>query len=217
MQRITAIEIQRNRPDRVNIHLDGEFAFGLGRPLAERLKVGQDLSEARISSLQQADADQRAYEQALLYLSFRPRSEAEIRKNLEKHQHAGTAIERILARLRSEGYADDASFARAWVDNRATFRPRGRQALSAELRLKGLDDNQVREAVTNVDEAALAQAAARNRSRRLTGLEWPEFRQKLTAYLRRRGFPFDIISRVVRDTWNELHSSSIDSAEKDES
>lgn len=217
MHRITAIEIQRNRPDRVNIHLDGAFAFGLVRPLAAGLQVGEDLSEARIATLQQAEADEGAYEQALLYLSFRPRSEAEIRRNLEKHQHAEATIERILARLRSEGYADDASFARAWVDNRAVFRPRGRQALSAELRLKGLDDNQIRDAVTQVDEAALAQAAARTRSRRLARLDWPEFRSKLTSYLRRRGFPFDIISRVVRDTWDEVHSNTIISAEKDES
>ena len=52
MRKITAIEVQKRRPNRVNIHLDGEFAFGLARIVAAWLRVGQELSEEKIEELQ---------------------------------------------------------------------------------------------------------------------------------------------------------------------
>ena len=61
MKKITAIEVQKRSPNRVNIHLDGEFAFGLARIVAAWLRVGQDLSEEKIEQLQADDARERAY------------------------------------------------------------------------------------------------------------------------------------------------------------
>ena len=64
----------------MNIYLDGEFAFGLARITAAWLKVGQELGDEKIDKLQAEDARERAYQQALLFLSYRARSEEEIRK-----------------------------------------------------------------------------------------------------------------------------------------
>jgi DNA-binding NarL/FixJ family response regulator len=52
MATITAIEVQKRRPDRVNVDLDGEFAFSLSGMLAAGLKVGAQLSPGQIASLQ---------------------------------------------------------------------------------------------------------------------------------------------------------------------
>src|SRR3990170_3202637 len=119
MQKITAIEPQKNR-SRVNIHLDGEFAFGLDRFVAAWLKPGQELSDAKIAALQAEDARERAYQQAMLFLSFRARSEKEIRQNLRKHEIAEPVIEATLERLRQERLGDDEDFGRAWGGNRNT-------------------------------------------------------------------------------------------------
>ncbi len=54
VQRITAIEPQQKNPQRVNIYLDGEFAFGLAAVVAAWLKVGQELGEEKIASLKDA-------------------------------------------------------------------------------------------------------------------------------------------------------------------
>ena len=51
MAKITAIVSQKGDPDRVNIHLDGEYAFGLAKIIAAWLKVGQELGEEKIASL----------------------------------------------------------------------------------------------------------------------------------------------------------------------
>src|SRR5574340_1504638 len=118
MRTITAIEVQKNNPNRVNIYLDGEFAFGLARITAAWLKTGQKLDEEKIERLQAEDARERAYQQAMLFLSYRARSEAEIRQNLKKHEIPEAVIEATLERLREEKLANDPEFARTWVENR---------------------------------------------------------------------------------------------------
>ncbi|MCQ3938600.1 MAG: hypothetical protein DPW18_16360 [Chloroflexi bacterium] len=215
MKKITAIEAQKKNPNRVNIHLDGQFAFALARITAAWLKVGDLLSDEKIAKLQQEDARERAYQQAMLFLSYRARSEKEIRQNLLKHEYSEDAIETTLTRLRESGLANDNEFARAWVENRSTFRPRSRRALTMELRQKGLDAETVHAAVSAVDESALAYETARKRASRLAGLEWSEFRRKLSEYLARRGFPYSVIAPVVTQIWNETHTEEIHYEDED--
>lgn len=205
MKKITAISVQRKNPNRVNIYLDGEYAFGVARITAAWLKNGDELSDEKISKLLAEDAREWAYQQALLYLSYRARSEKEIRQNLRKHEMPEEVIEETIERLRKAGLANDNEFAQAWVENRSTFRPRSRRALAMELRQKGLDDETVHSAVSGVDEEALAYEAAQKRLGRLKGLEWNEFRKKLSEFLARRGFPYSVIAPIVTRLWSEVH------------
>lgn len=209
MKKITALEAQKKNPNRVNIHLDGEFAFGLARITAAWLKVGDVLTDEKIAELQANDAHERALQQALLFLSYRIRSEKEIRQNLLKHEFSEEVIETTLEKLRASNLANDNEFARAWVENRSAFRPRSRRALTMELRQKGLDEETVQAAVSGVDEQALAYESALKRANRLKGLEWGEFRRKLSEYLARRGFPYSVIAPVVTQVWNEAHAEEI--------
>src|SRR5512133_2594896 len=132
MRKITAIVVQKKTSNRVNIHLDGEFAFGLARIVAAWLRVGQELSEEKIEQLQAEDARERAVQQAMLFLSYRVRSESEIRQNLRKHEIPDAVIEQTLERLRQDGLANDQHFARTWVENRSAFRPRSRRLMAME-------------------------------------------------------------------------------------
>ena len=213
MAKITAIEPQKRDPNRVNIHLDGSYAFGLTRITAAWLKVGQELSDNKIASLQAEDDRERAYQQAMLFLSYRARSESEIRQNLSKHEIPPEVIEQTLERLRENQLADDKQFARAWVDNRNTFRPRSRRALQMELRQKGLSDEAAQSALEGLDEEALAYEAGLKKARRLQSEEWSEFRKKLSEHLARRGFPYSVIASVVSRIWKETHMEQLENEE----
>ena len=203
MRKITAIEAQKNNPKRVNLHLDGEFAFGLDRFVAAWLTVGQSLEEEKIAQLQAEDSQEKASQQAMLFLSYRARSETEIRKNLEKHEIPPAVIDDIIERLRQVRLVNDEQFAQNWVANRSEFRPRSRRALTVELRQKGLAEAAIQSATEAVDEESLAYAAAQKRVRRLAGLEWIEFRKKLSEFLARRGFGYEIIAPTVKRLWAE--------------
>lgn len=215
MKKITALVVQKRNPNRVNVHLDGEYAFGLARIVAAWLRVGQELDEEKLKRLQVEDARERAVQQALLFLSYRARSESEIRQNLRKHEMPEEVIEETLARLKQDGLANDGQFAQAWVENRSTFRPRSRRMLALELRQKGLDDEAVSSALEDVDDEPLAYEAAKKRAPRLKGLEWADFRKKLSEFLARRGFSYPVIAPVVTRIWNEVQKDEKPYEEED--
>jgi regulatory protein len=207
---ITALKVQQKNPQRVNVYLDGEFAFGLARITAAWLHVGQELSGEKILSLQAEDAREVAHQRALRLLERRPRSEAEIRRNLQSHKVPEDVIEDALARLRRTELVNDEKFAELWVENRTEFRPRSRKALAYEMRQRGVTSTAIEQALSQIspeDEDELAYQAASKQARKLRALEWQEFRQKMTGFLARRGFNYETSATATRRAWEALHSS----------
>jgi regulatory protein len=199
---ITALRVQRRNRNRVNVYLDGRFAFGLAAIEAARLQVGQVLSDEDIARLRQRDTAERAAERALDLLSYRPRSEAEIRERLTERYDPETAGE-VLERLRRSGLVDDREFARYWVQNRLEHNPRGAVALRQELYQKGVDESAIEEALAEYDEEEAATRAAETARRKLRGLPPDVFRRRLTDYLLRRGFSYGVVRAVVQQALEE--------------
>ncbi len=206
--RITALKVQEHNSQRVNVYLDGEFAFGLSRITAAWLRVGQELSDEKISELTGQESEEVAYQKALQLLERRPRAEAEIRNHLARHKTPEAVIDAVLERLRRSSLVNDEAFARNWVENRTEFRPRSRRALAVEMRQHGLSSETIQQTLseTDLDEESLAYQAGLKQSRKLSQLEWLDFRRKLSAFLARRGFGYEVISPVVQRIWKELHS-----------
>jgi len=196
-RRITALKIQKRNKERVNVYLDGQFAFGLAAIEAAHLQVGQALSDTEIARLKERDAVEQAVQRALNLLSYRPRSVAEIRRRLRQKNCEEQTIEPALGRLTRSGLLDDRDFARYWVENRFQFRPRGTIALRQELRQKGIEDAIIDEALAEYDEEDAASRAAQAAVRRLSRLDDVTFRRKMTAYLARRGFSYGVIRPLV--------------------
>jgi regulatory protein len=203
--RVTSLEPQARDPERVNLYLDGRFAFGLSAAVAAeaRLRVGVVLSAADVAALLRQEASEAALQQSLLLLSYRPRSEQEIRRALQQKGHAGETADAVVARLRDLHYLDDEAFAVTWVENRQRFRPRGGRLLRAELRQKGVDAETAEQAIADAggDEHALALAAGEKRAAGLEGVDYAEFGRKVGGFLSRRGFTPDVVWEVVRELW----------------
>ena len=141
-KKITALKIQKKNKNRVSVYLDDEYAFGLSRIVAGWLAVGNQLSDEKIIELQAQDSVEVALQRALNFLSYRPRSVQEVRKNLKnKHEVPTGIIDQIIERLERGGLVDDQKFAELWVENRSEFRPRGSHALRMELRQKGIEED----------------------------------------------------------------------------
>jgi regulatory protein len=196
---VTALRFQKRNKDRVNVYLDGRFAFGLVAVEAAHLKVGQELSDADIARLRNQDEIERAYERALNFLSYRPRSEAEVRRNLRGKNLEEEVVESVIERLKRAGLLDDREFARYWVENRLQFKPRGVRALRQELWEKGVPDAVIAEAIEGFDEEDAARRVAEAGARRMAHLEPRDFRRKLNAYMARRGFSYAVIKPLVEE------------------
>jgi regulatory protein len=200
---ITALTFQKHNKDRVNVYLDGQFAFGMAAIEAAHLRVGQKLSDDEIIELQMKDDVEQAYERALNYLSYRPRSKGEVRRNLRRKDVEDAVIDAVIERLTRAGLLDDQEFAEYWVDNRARFNPRGLRGLRHELRQKGVSRDIIDDTLATFDVEAAARKAAEAGARRLSQAASRDFRRKLQAYMARRGFSYAVIKPLVQEKLNE--------------
>ena len=200
MPRITAIKPQRKRKNRFSIYLDGKFAFGLSAESLAKANLGIDheLSPQEIDNLILESKLGKALDRVYRFLSYRPRSEKEIRDYLKKKGIGDELLDKIIAKIQNLGYLNDLEFARWWVEQRSAFRPRGLIVLRLELREKGVAPDIIDTVLNSaVDEASLAQQVAQKGARRYRRLPMAAFRQKMVAYLRRRGFSWATIKETL--------------------
>lgn len=200
---ITALKPQPKNRDRVNVYLDGVYQFSISWVLAEGLRIGEAYSDQHIAELKQRDLEEVNYHRALRLISRRPRSEFELRTNFKQKQVPIEAQDNILDRLREVDLVDDWAFARTWVENRLTFRPRSSRMLRDELRKKGVPREAIEAALEDYDDERAAYQAAQKAARRWSGSDWDEFRHRVGAYLTRRGFVYSLITPVVKRVWRE--------------
>jgi regulatory protein len=206
-RRITAIERQKRNPERVNVYLDGAFAFGLPLNVVVdfQLRTGRQLTPIEIEELKELDDTAKATESAIRLLTSRPRSVREIRDRLRRKDFDDETIERVIERLRDWRYIDDEAFARYWVENRESNRPRGRRLLEQELRLKGVERETVAQAIEDaeIDERAGALEIARAKLRSYRGEEEAVARRRLGGFLARRGYGYDVIKPVLDELFGK--------------
>jgi len=208
MARITALRAGKSRGKRVNVFLDGRFAFSLEARVALDLQVGQELSESQVQELSRADGYQRCLDAAARYLSYRPRSEAELRQRLYQRGFDDSSVEAVLGRLKEQELVDDVSFARFWKDNRESFSPRSRALTRLELKQKGVAPDIIDQVLDAADDDDSAYRAAAGKLRSLPPTDYPSFRRRLGQYLRRRGFSYGVINNTVRRLWHEEASDT---------
>ncbi|NWG17335.1 MAG: RecX family transcriptional regulator [Chloroflexi bacterium] len=207
---ITALKVQKGNQERVNVYIDGAYAFGLSMIEAARLHKGQSLSEAEIAALRDEDAVLKAVDSAARYLQYRPRSLAEVRQYLTGKQVPPPVVEAAIQRLIGLGHLDDMAFARFWVQNRGEFKPLSPRALRVELRRKGLPEAIITHALAELDDAELAYQAGLARARKLRRPTRQEFRKKIGDMLRRRGFSYSTTRETVERLLEEMEMSDPD-------
>ncbi len=153
------------------------------------------------------DHYEKYFNSAVHFLSFRPRSEKEVRDNLVKKKAPDEVIEKIISVLKKNKFLDDHEFARLWVRSRATYKQRSKLVISMELKQKGIAKDIIDEALegdeeTSVSDIDQAKAIVEKKIGKYKGLPRQEIYQKLGGLLGRRGFSWDIIKKAIDGTLN---------------
>ncbi len=210
MRKITALRVGRGRGKRVNIFLDGKFAFSLEAEVVakEGLQVEQVLSAGQIEALARSDHFHRCLNAAVHYLSFRPRSESELRERLRQRGFDGDTQEAVINRLKEQGLVDDVAFAQFWKDDRESFNPRSQWLTKLELRRKGVANDIIDQVVDAIDDDDSAHRAALSKAHSLPRSDYQSFRRRLGEYLKRRGFSYGVINHTVERMWQDRVISS---------
>lgn len=202
---ITDIQPQKRNRHRVNIYLDGEYAFSLDKMAAAWLTVGRPLSQEDIIRLKEKDEYETALNRALRFLGFRARTQQEMQTYLNKKGYEPSLVESVIARLKEERLIDDLVFAQNWLDNRQRLRPRSQSLMKLELRQKGVSESEIEQAfqVSDLDDFELALDAGKKLNRRYQMLDKPEYDRKLGAALQRRGFSYGVVRQCLPLLWKE--------------
>ncbi|MEA3506830.1 MAG: RecX family transcriptional regulator [Elusimicrobiota bacterium] len=203
--KITDIKPVKRNKSRSSVFLDGNFAFSLANSVIADtgIKKGDTLSREELNKIVKRREFQKAVDYALLLLSYRPRSVSELYRKMEEKGYETDIIDKVAGDLKSEGVLGDKSFALWWIAQRREGRPKGDIAIKSELKSKGVKEGVIEEALLEAnrsrteDELDLAWKACKSRLDGYRRLPEDKAARRLSSLLRRRGFNFEVINKVL--------------------
>ncbi len=206
---ITQIAVQKKHKDRCSIFLDNEFGFGLHRDVVFHfgLKKGDVLTDQQIESILFSEEKNIARNRALNWLSFRDRSEQEMRSKLSQAGFEIKIIELVLDDLKRLQLINDEKFALNFVKTRMLTRPMGEYLLKRELSQKGIADELIEKTKIQVfseqTQFDIARELARKKKKQLQNVEEKKAKKRVNDFLLRRGFALDLIIQII-EQWDNL-------------
>ena len=159
------------------------------------------------------DEFEKNYNRALRFLSYRPRSEKEIKDYLQKKslyfkapeeqkKEIDSMISKIIDKLKEYKFLDDLEFARMWIKERTRIKPRSLRVIKREMQEKGIEKETIEELFSDRENEVpsdfqMALVLAEKRAKRYKNLSKQEFFEKMGRYLASKGFNYDVIKEVV--------------------
>jgi regulatory protein len=149
------------------------------------------------------DPEARARQVCLTLLTFAPRTRAQLAEALRKRGISDGVADEVLARFEDVGLIDDAAFARSWVESRHYGRGLAGRALTAELKQRGVDADEIKAAIDDQlspdAEAAAARRLVERRIPGIRGLPADQRTRRLAGLLARKGYSPGLAYRVIRE------------------
>jgi regulatory protein len=168
------------------------------------------------------DLYKRYFDSSLHFLSFRPRSEKEVRVNLLKKSAPQEIIDKILNWLKEHRFVNDEEFVRWWMEERLRFKPKAIRIIKLELKQKGISKEIIEKIMANgPDQIGIpngndhrdkyqmsndfesAKKIVEKRLPKYKGLKKYEIYKKLGSYLAQKGFDWDTIKKSIDDAFSE--------------
>jgi regulatory protein len=150
-----------------------------------------------------ADPESIARSIALRKLTTRARTRHELDQALQAKNVPPSVKEAVLNRMQDAGLVDDASFAVAWVSSRQRRRHLSRRALRRELEAKGVERNDIDQALEEVDfnsELTTARDLVERKRLTMSGLSRDVQYRRLAGILSRRGFDTAVTVQVLNES-----------------
>lgn len=214
---ITDIRRQKKNPNRVSIYIDEKFAFGLPKDLVPQfaLRKGMFLSKNKEKDILESALVIRAKEVALHYLSYKPRTEHEVRTKLLDKGFEEELAEQVVERFRTLKYLNDEQYAQMFAASQLRSKGRGPKRIRMELKRKGVEEELIELALVLLEETkdVLGELRPRAEKKWTTLQKEPERhkrRKKFQEYIVRQGFDFGIASQLLEELQMQVQASDAD-------
>ena len=205
MSKITKIEKQK-KEGRYNIFLDGEFAFGLYKETIFHygLRTKDSLEENRINEIRDFDEYNFGKKVAYCFLNYKQRSEKEVRKKLTEKKISPHNSEKIIESLKELKFIDDRNYAKLYLEDKLTHKPEGKRKLTIKLAGKGITKETIDDTMGKIydeeTEFKKAEEVLRKYFVKLKQMKPLEKKQKCFRHLLSKGFDYEIINNVLRES-----------------
>lgn len=209
MALVTAIEDQKRNRTRVNIYLDGEYAFSLEKETCAKLHIalGMTIEPEQVAQAAAQDERRVAFDRALSYLERRARTEKQVRDYLSQREFPPEVVDETIEKLKGYRFVDDASYAKNFAQGKMNAAGQGPHRIRRALKMQGVPDEVAERAVSELDGARQAQllaAQAEKVLRRYAALPRREAMGKAGQALYRKGFGWDEIASALREAYEAL-------------
>lgn len=190
---------------RYKVFIDGEFAFVLygGELHTYQIRQGQPVSEEDLRTILTEILPKRAKKRSLNLLKTRPYTEKKLREKLQEGLYPSEVIDEAIEYVKSFRYIDDYDYARQYIEYHKESK--SRRKLEEALLRKGISKDILEQVFSDVyeneeeqKELELAQAKRLldKKGHDPQNMDWKE-KQKLYAFLIRKGISSDVIRRVI--------------------
>jgi len=198
---VTRIEVQKRNPKRRSVFIDGEFAFGLDEEVLYKsgLKKGESIPQQRIEEITEEERKKEAKDVALKFLSFRRRTEKQVKEKLKEKEFDEKIIEATIDKLKEFDLINDLEFATCWVKDRLAYKPRGKKLLKQELWKKGIKKEIIEQVTEELcrDEDKSALELVEKIKKRYKNLEPKVAKRRMYSLLLRRGFSYETTQKAL--------------------
>ena len=207
---ITKIEKQKNNNKRYSIFIDNQFAFGIDEIdlLYYKLKENEPLDNDKYNYILNKLLLKRAKDKALKYLGYKMRSKKQVIKKLEELDFPENVINKVIKILEKYNYINDEEFAKAFIKDKMNLKGYGTFKISYDLKMLGIDEDIFKkylysEEFVKEEEKATSLLLKRLKGISIENIDYKE-KQKLYAYLARRGFSYDSINKAFNNLLKEF-------------
>lgn len=214
---ITKITRQKKNNERYNLYLDEKYALSLDEAvlIKYQLAKGKVIEEFTLDEIVFDDEVRKAFNKAINFLSYRMRSEHEVKQKLLQNEFGEAVILEAIRKLYEYGFLNDESFTKALVETQKKNSKKGPTAIRQELKKKGIDKDLQEEVLSNYSEEeqiGIARTLAEKIINQHQDKTPMQIKQKVQDTLQRKGYNFSIISQALstfeleknEEEWEEI-------------
>ncbi|MGB3101733.1 MAG: recombination regulator RecX [Psychrobacillus psychrotolerans] len=199
---ITRIGRQKNNNERYNLYLDEKYAFSLDEAvlIKYQLSKGKVIEEFTLDEIVFDDEVRKAFNKAINFLSYRMRSEYEVKQKLLQNEYGEAVILEAIRKLYEYGFLNDESFTKALVETQKKNSKKGPTAIRQELKKKGIDKDLQEKVLGNYSEEEqvdIARTLAEKIINQNQDKTPRQIKQKVQDTLQRKGYNFSIITQAL--------------------
>jgi len=212
--KVTQLSSQKKNPSRVNLYIDGEFFCGLSLDTVAKFGIykGREIEEDELEKILMDELRSRFLQRAMSYISRGIKTELQMRRYLKtlsikkkgswftdiRDDQLQEIFDEVMNKLKEYGYLDDEEFASQFISSRIKNKPRGKNVLVLELMSKGVNKDLAERKVDELVEDEY-DVLRRVYEKKYKGDKITIRDNKKIDFLKRKGFDWDLIKRLIED------------------